>query len=73
MIVFVRCLNKDFTEPFYLTLRPSKGVFDVALSLVCQSTCRWFGKGQMSLLLFRNNKNVAVVLNLCDAISNFSN
>ena len=51
-------------------MRPSKGEFDVALSLVCQPTCRLFGKGQMSLLLFRYNTNVAVVLNLCDAVSN---
>ena len=53
-------------------MRPSKGVFDVPLSLVCQPTCRLFGKGQMSLSLFRYNTNVAVVLNLCDAVSNTS-
>ena len=47
--------------------RPSKGIFDVALSLVCQPTCRLFGKGQMSLSLFRYNTNVDVVLNLWDA------
>ena len=51
-------------------LRPSKGGFDVALSLVCQPTGRLFGTGQMSLSLFRYNTNVAVVLNLCDAVSN---
>ena len=55
------------------TLRPSKGVFDVALSLVCQLTCRLFGKGQMSLSLFRHNTNVAVLLNSCDAVSIFHN
>ena len=54
-------------------MRPSKGVFYVALSLVCQPTCRLFGKGQMSLSLFCYNTNVAVVLNLCDAVSNFYN
>ena len=54
-------------------MRPSKGVFDVALSLVCQPTCRLFGKGQMSLSLFRYNTNVAFVLNLCDSVSNFYN
>ena len=51
-------------------MRPSKGGFDVALSLVCQPTCHLFGKGQMSLSLFCYNTNVAVVLNLCDAVSN---
>ena len=55
-------------------MRPSKGVFYVALSLVCQPTCHLFGKGQMSLSLFRYNANVPVMLNLCDAvISNFYN
>ena len=54
-------------------MRPSKGVFDVALSLVCQPSCRLFGKGQMSLSLFRYNKNVAVAQNLRDAVSNFYN
>ena len=52
------------------TKRPSKGGFDVALSLVCQPTCHLFGKGQMSLSLFCYNTNVAVALNLCDAVSN---
>ena len=47
--------------------RPSKGIFVVALSLVCQPARRLFGKGQMSLSLFRYNTNVAVVLNFCDA------
>ena len=54
-------------------MRPSKGVFDVALSLVCQPTCRLFGKGQMSLSLFCYNTNVAVVLSFCDAVSNLYN
>ena len=54
-------------------LRPSKGGFDVALSLVYQSTCRLFGKGQMSLSLFRYNTNVAVVLSFYDAVSNLYN
>ena len=54
--------------------RPSKGVFDVALSaLVSQPTWRLFGKGQMSLSLFCYNTNVAAVLNLSDAVSNFYN
>lgn len=52
-------------------MRPSKGGFDVALSLVCQPICRLFGKRQMSLSLFRCNTNVAVVPNFCDAVSNF--
>ena len=54
-------------------MRPSKGIFDVVLSLVCQPTCRLFGKRQMSLSLFCYNTNVAVVLNLWDAASNFYN
>ena len=54
-------------------MRPFKGVFDVALSLVWQPICRLFGKEQMSLSLFRYNANVAVMLNLCDAVSNFYN
>ena len=54
-------------------MRPFKGVFDVALSLVCQPTCRLFGKRQMSLSLFCYNTNVVVVLNLWDAASNFYN
>lgn len=54
-------------------MRPSKGGFDVALSLVCQPICRLFGKRQMSLSLFCNNINVTVVLNLWDAVSNFYN
>ena len=54
-------------------MRPSKGVFDVALSLVCQFNCHLFGKGQMSLSLFHYNTNVAIILNLCDAVSNFYN
>ena len=53
--------------------KPSKGVLDVASSLVCKPRCRLFGKGQMSLSLFRRNKNVAVAQNLCDAVSNFYN
>ena len=53
--------------------RPCMGVFYVALSLVCQPSCRLFGKGQMSLSLFRCNKNLAVAQNLCDAVSNFYN
>ena len=54
-------------------MRPSKGVFDVALSLVYQPSCRLFGKGQMSLSLFHCNKNLAVAQNLCNAVSNFYN
>ena len=53
--------------------RPSKGGFDVALSLVYESACRLFGKGQMSLSLFRYNTNVAVVLSFCDAVGNLYN
>ena len=54
-------------------MRPSKGVFDVALLLVWQPACRLFGKGQMSLLLLRCNTNVAVVLNLCHVVRSFYN
>ena len=54
-------------------MRPSTGVFDESLLLVCQPTCRLFGKGQMWLSLFRYNANVAVMLNLCNAVSNFYN
>ena len=53
--------------------RPFKGVFDVALSLVCQPTCRLFGRDKMSLSLFSYYTNVAVIPNLCDAVSNFYN
>ena len=62
------CFEGDIRE-----LRPSKEAFDVALFLVFKPTCRLFGKGQMSLSLFRYSANVTVVLNLCDAVSNFYN
>ena len=73
LVLCVLLCSVGLTNAIIAFVRPSKGVFDVALSLVCQPPCRLFGKGQMSPSLFRYNTNVAVVLNLCDAVSNFYN
>lgn len=69
MITTTMIITITVTIIIIVIMRPSKGVFDVALSLVCQPICRLFGKGQMSLSLFRFNTIVAVVFAMQSVIS----